>query len=932
VRISATYNGKRPAIGTGFVVSKDGYILTCNHVVEYAKELMLEIPGLNKPITAKNVASDIKHDVALIKVELDGLNPLPLAKANIVVRGSEVIAIGFPLINQGKTQEKATLIKASISNLNPSYLTLDKAAGIGSSGAPIIDIESSGVIAIASKQQTIIHIKAGRPQSSLSSTFVTPIDFTYPFLKKFVDPTKIVTINPNQLKEFKTQVSNIYLSTSLLVKIDVEIENIKFDIYCESKQSCSMVKLIANCLYQQEPISRQQVEEFYAKLLLAKNAKKAHKGVIISHSDFSKEAKEFGESADIDLFTYKELIRSHFDYELYLNQIISNYDNSELPNTYIDAPGSKGKSETEDSKSVTELVDSSFDIGISNIALLADFGMGKTTFCDKYAYDLAKEFLDEPMLNFLPIRVDLREYKSSLQIEELIIRTLNKKYGLTITLQGFTFLQRLGFLMFILDGFDEMADRVDTATVNQNLRELMSLTSVGGTKNRLIITSRTHFFKNRVDETKLNEFQIIHLKPWNKEQIKNYLTKRFGGKSLYFLQKIEKIFNLNELSKTPIFLDMIVQSLPELKKTNNNVTSAKLYEVYTNKLIKSQEKRRGSILSQEEKAELMEMIAYCMLEQDELRVHYQALNDLLEDKSQLQDIQAFSNDIRTCTFLIRDGDYYTFSHSSFMEFFVARKYLKEIQSRYIKDFGKVYFKEEIFLFLIEMIQETDLLETLHYLAKYCDVARARIHVMIVLGRLKKTESINILYDILEHDTYSRVSGHAAEILYSCFNEKDAFSILIKSLSIQPYTRNLNIPQEPNIGWYLDSKRSFKLDDKSTIIFFLDVLRKRLYSDPNLRWYALSILSRITTLSVIVTQNDIEIITDILLQDNLPRARAYAATILGNLGKSQRIILNALEKCSKNDIDPSVRRVCAQSIRNIKLRDQATASPLNKVDK
>jgi len=75
--------------------------------------------------------------------------------------------------------------------------------------------------------------------------------------------------------------------------------------------------------------------------------------------------------------------------------------------------------------------------------------------------------------------------------------------------KSFSFLRRTAQLVFILDGFDEMASKVDRATINENLREIIEL--VGTSKNSLILTCRTHFFHSIVDESKLNSFNIAYL-------------------------------------------------------------------------------------------------------------------------------------------------------------------------------------------------------------------------------------------------------------------------------------------------------------------------------------------------------------------------------------------------------------------------------------
>ncbi len=83
-------------VGSGFIVSTNGLILTANHVVTGAQSLTVTLPsGRNVPATV--VSTDPSHDVALIKVSATGLTPLPLGDSNNLTVGETVVAVGSPL-------------------------------------------------------------------------------------------------------------------------------------------------------------------------------------------------------------------------------------------------------------------------------------------------------------------------------------------------------------------------------------------------------------------------------------------------------------------------------------------------------------------------------------------------------------------------------------------------------------------------------------------------------------------------------------------------------------------------------------------------------------------------------------------------------------------------------------------------------------------
>lgn len=85
------------ATGSGFVVDKDGTILTNAHVVDGASQITVHF-GDEKSVPAKLVGSDNSNDLAVLKVDVDedDLQPLELADSSKVEVGSPVIAIGNP--------------------------------------------------------------------------------------------------------------------------------------------------------------------------------------------------------------------------------------------------------------------------------------------------------------------------------------------------------------------------------------------------------------------------------------------------------------------------------------------------------------------------------------------------------------------------------------------------------------------------------------------------------------------------------------------------------------------------------------------------------------------------------------------------------------------------------------------------------------------
>ncbi|MDD2449835.1 MAG: Do family serine endopeptidase [Sulfurimonas sp.] len=82
--------------GSGVVISKDGYIVTNNHVVDGADEIKVSLADSKKSYIAKLIGSDEKSDIAIIKIDADGLNAVTFYNSDNVRVGDVVFALGNP--------------------------------------------------------------------------------------------------------------------------------------------------------------------------------------------------------------------------------------------------------------------------------------------------------------------------------------------------------------------------------------------------------------------------------------------------------------------------------------------------------------------------------------------------------------------------------------------------------------------------------------------------------------------------------------------------------------------------------------------------------------------------------------------------------------------------------------------------------------------
>ena len=131
---------KRTAAGSGVIISADGYIVTNNHVVDGADELMVTLND-NKEYSARIIGADATTDLALIKIDAKNLPAIQIANSDDVKVGEWVLAVGNPLgLNNTVT---AGIVSAKARSMNTggvtSMIQTDAAINQGNSGGALVN-------------------------------------------------------------------------------------------------------------------------------------------------------------------------------------------------------------------------------------------------------------------------------------------------------------------------------------------------------------------------------------------------------------------------------------------------------------------------------------------------------------------------------------------------------------------------------------------------------------------------------------------------------------------------------------------------------------------------------------------------------------------------------------------------------------------------
>ncbi|MCG6910602.1 MAG: DegQ family serine endoprotease [Deltaproteobacteria bacterium] len=133
--------------GSGFIISKDGYILTNNHVVGDADKVVVKLLD-GREFTATTVGADPHSDVAVIKIEADNLPVLQLGNSDDIEVGEWVVAIGNPFglshtLTVGVVSAKG---RSSIGIADyENFIQTDAAINPGNSGGPLVDLDGKVV-------------------------------------------------------------------------------------------------------------------------------------------------------------------------------------------------------------------------------------------------------------------------------------------------------------------------------------------------------------------------------------------------------------------------------------------------------------------------------------------------------------------------------------------------------------------------------------------------------------------------------------------------------------------------------------------------------------------------------------------------------------------------------------------------------------------
>lgn len=172
------------SLGSGFIISSDGYVLTNNHVVEDADEIIVRMKD-RRELSAELVGADERSDLALLKVEGDDLPVVDIGSSDALSVGEWVLAIGAPFgfdssVTAGIVSAKGRSLP---SDSYVPFIQTDVAINPGNSGGPLFNLKGQ-VVGINSQ----IFSRSG---GYMGVSFAIPMDLAMNVVSQLKDGGKV---------------------------------------------------------------------------------------------------------------------------------------------------------------------------------------------------------------------------------------------------------------------------------------------------------------------------------------------------------------------------------------------------------------------------------------------------------------------------------------------------------------------------------------------------------------------------------------------------------------------------------------------------------------------------------------------------------------------------------------------------------------------
>ena len=373
-------------------------------------------------------------------------------------------------------------------------------------------------------------------------------------------------------------------------------------------------------------------------------------------------------------------------------------------------------------------------------ALLGDLGIGKTTtsiLLTRKLLELRKSDRQLP----LPIYFDLRDLSpktlTDFGLRTVLTRLLSVSTASPVEVDDLLETIRSENTLVIFDGLDEILVHLspgDGQRLTRSLLEILTLANSNKAKSapqtHLLLSCRTQYFRNIKEELAFfdgqgrervrgEDYIVFTLLPFDEDQIREYLARNIPGADPDRLfEMIRSVHDLSALAAQPVMLDMIRGILPSVESDLSRgarIRSVDLYERFVGQWLTRDDGKHSLI--PEHKILLMAHLAWQVWRSgsrtwsarwmEKWMLQFLHLHQEMELDYERRMPDQWKQDFRTATFLSRRGDDFSFTHSSLLEFFLAKRLcdclFEEEEDQALEVWNITKPSDETFGFLAELI-------------------------------------------------------------------------------------------------------------------------------------------------------------------------------------------------------------------------------------
>ncbi|ACU40232.1 eIF2A-related protein [Actinosynnema mirum] len=331
------------------------------------------------------------------------------------------------------------------------------------------------------------------------------------------------------------------------------------------------------------------------------------------------------------------------------------------------------------------------------VVVLGDFGRGKSFLLRQLA-----RALPEHLGGVTPLLVELRSLQKAPTLNQLLANALVGQGVAVVDVDKLRYMIASGRVALLFDGFDELELRVGYDNAADYLRTLLEV--VGG-EAKVVLTSRTQHFRSAAQVlTALGDevvatgaSRVVELEDFTREQIVEFLTKRYGGdheRARARLRLLDEVQDLLGLSRNPRMLSFIAEleedRLREVQQRKGTISAADLYQELVDSWLLHEQARQQHrhglpVLGKDERLRVCTDLATRLwstganaIQEDELGVVAVAALTEVADLGYTQDQVAHA--IGSGTLLVTGESGFGFVHRSVMEWLVANEAARRLRA------------------------------------------------------------------------------------------------------------------------------------------------------------------------------------------------------------------------------------------------------------